>query len=80
MTWIISIIIGIVVITMIIGGTSTSMINAARNLSDNGYNSTIRLPFESLFSPTSGIVLLSLMAGLVLAIIVVAYTSWKHRR
>ena len=60
------VIVGIVVIFYIVGGTSTVLTQAANNISSSG------LPLAGLFA-SNGVVLLIFMAGVLLAIIVLAF-------
>lgn len=67
----ISVIIGIIVIFNIIGNTSGDLTDAATNITNSG------LPLASLFS-SSGIVMLIFMAGVMLAVIAMAFKMGKH--
>ena len=61
-TAVILVIVAIIVIFNIVGGTSASLTDAATNISSSG------LPLATLFS-SSGVVLLIFMAGILLAVI-----------
>lgn len=68
----IAVIIGIIVIMNIIGNTSGSIVDATENITGSG------LPFASLFS-SSGVVMLIFMAGVLLAIMGMAFKMAKQK-
>lgn len=71
-TKLVMLIVGIVVIFYIVGGTAGTLTTAAGNISSSG------LPLAGLFS-SSGVVLLVFMAGILIAIISLAM-KWKGKK
>ena len=70
-TSVVLLIVAIVVIFNIVGGTASTLKTSADNISGSG------LPLASLFS-SSGVVLLIFMAGILLAVIVMSLSLTKR--